>query len=454
MPTSILMICYYYPPLIDVGCKRSVAFSKYFKKHGWIPYVLSVKNPDKTYCLIGTDRPPEGIYAKYSYSLINPYKIAGKLNGLFTKVMRLLSVKVSRNYFYDLLCIPDLFWGWIPLATFDGLKLIRQNHIDLIYASCSPFSSAIIGIILKMKTKRPLIIDFRDIYAIESGALRHSPSKPRLREQIDSWLERNMLKWADLFLVTTEEMRALYADKYKEHSHKIWTVHNGVETAELPSISPSIKKYSKFTIVYSGNYYLQMLGPHLFFESLSLLKRQKKISSYLFQFVYYGGETETLKRISKQLEIDDLMVINPYVPHKKLLKIIARCHLHLIRIMQPMISSKLFEAIALNIPLLAIIPPGEAERLIKKFSPSSYVVTDSSPEKAAEAILDAMQKYGQNQIEDNHVSEFLLRFSRENLTLKFMRLVENTILSTKSSLHQGHSPNNSNLTHIHDLPLI
>jgi len=28
----------YYPPLVDVGCKRSVAFSKYFKKHGWNPF--------------------------------------------------------------------------------------------------------------------------------------------------------------------------------------------------------------------------------------------------------------------------------------------------------------------------------------------------------------------------------------------------------------------------------
>jgi len=34
MKKSVLMICYYYPPIADVGSKRSIAFSKYFKKNG------------------------------------------------------------------------------------------------------------------------------------------------------------------------------------------------------------------------------------------------------------------------------------------------------------------------------------------------------------------------------------------------------------------------------------
>ena len=65
------MLCYYYPPLVDVGCKRSVAFSKYFKKHGWIPHVLSVKNPDRTFCSVGDDATPAGVHTEYSYSIIN-----------------------------------------------------------------------------------------------------------------------------------------------------------------------------------------------------------------------------------------------------------------------------------------------------------------------------------------------------------------------------------------------
>ena len=432
MSKNILMICYYYPPLIDVGCKRSLAFSKYFKKYGWNPIVLSVKNPDKTYCLMGTDRPPEGIYTKYTYSIFNPNKLAGKLNGLYTKITSLFNVKLSRNYFYNLLCIPDIFWGWMPLATFDGLKIIRQKQVDLIYVSCPPFSSAIIGVILKMITGKTLIIDFRDSYALKPHLLRHSHATPRLREDIDLWFEAKILNRADLFVVTTEEMRNLYADRYKQNSHKIYAVHNGFEAGELPSTNRLGKKYSKFTIFYSGNYYFEAPGRYTFFESLALLKKQGRVNERLFQFIYYGAQIETFDQIAKRLEIEDLLVLKPLIPHKALLKIIPQCHLHLIRIMQPMISTKLFEAIALNIPVLAIIPHGEAERLLKSFCPSSYVITDSSPQKTAEAIFDAMKKYEREEIDDNRVTEFLRDFSRESLTVKFMRLVENTILTTKS----------------------
>jgi hypothetical protein len=76
------MVCYYYPPIIDVGSKRSVAFSKYLVKYDWTPYILSVKNPDKAYCNVGKEIPPLNVSVTYAYSLINLYKFVGKLNGL------------------------------------------------------------------------------------------------------------------------------------------------------------------------------------------------------------------------------------------------------------------------------------------------------------------------------------------------------------------------------------
>jgi hypothetical protein len=97
----ILMVCYYYPPLLDVGCRRSVAFSKYFKKYGWNPVVLSVKNPDKTYCILAKERPPPGIVTEYSYSVFNLRTIFGKLNGFFTKTLK--SVKIELKLIFRLL---------------------------------------------------------------------------------------------------------------------------------------------------------------------------------------------------------------------------------------------------------------------------------------------------------------------------------------------------------------
>jgi glycosyltransferase involved in cell wall biosynthesis len=119
-----------------------------------------------------------------------------------------------------------------------------------------------------------------------------------------------------------------------------------------------------------------------------------------------------------------LVVAKPRILHREILAVVSKSHLELIRIIQPMVSTKLFEDLALNVPLLATIPYGEVVEIIKKYSPSPYVISKDSTEEVAAAILDAMQKYKDNQIKDNYVAGFMERFSRENLTLKLMNIIE------------------------------
>ena len=95
------------------------------------------------------------------------------------------------------------------------------------------------------------------------------------------------------------------------------------------------------------------------------------------------------------------------------------------RIVKPAISTKLFEGITFNIPFLATIPPGEVQDIIKEYSPSSYIINDESHEKVAEAILEARERYKRKHIKYNKTKEFLQTFSRENLTIKFIKIIEN-----------------------------
>ena len=354
------------------------------------------------------------------------YKFLGKLNGLCSRILKLFGVQVKRNYFYDIFCIPDLFWGWIPLATIDGARIIRNKHIDIIYVSCSPFSATLVGICLKFITRKPLIIDFRDVYALEVESIKHALPRPAFRKRIDTWFEAKASKWADLFIVTTKEMKVLYAQTYTQMAAKIFTVHNGFESKDLPTNATSLR-YAKFTIAYAGNFYFEAVGREIFFEALALLQDKGKIDKSNFQFLYYGAWSEYIRTISKDFHVEDIVIANPDISHEKLLAAIKRAHLQLLKIIKPMISTKLFEGIALNIPLLAIIPTGEVEEIIKEYSPSSYVVTEQSSEKIADAILDAMDRYEKNAIQDNNVSEFLERFSRENLALKLINIIEDKI---------------------------
>lgn len=425
---NILLICYFYPPLVDVGCRRSIAFSKYFAKYGWTPYVLSVKNPDRTFCTVGSEDPPLNIHTEYSFSIINVYYVISKINALWFKVLRLFNIGLKRNYFYDLFCIPDLYWGWIPLTTIKAVRLIKKYKISLIYVSCAPFSSAIIGILLKHLTRKPLILDFRDPLAFNSA---YYDTCPRFRRVLDQKIEKWMVKRADMLFVTSEELRENYLSIYPDQLQKIFTIHNGFEPAFLPQVLPG--KYSKFTIVYAGDFYHGVhsleIVTYVFFEALRRLKMSGKLSSSNFQFLYYGESMGSVRQIASDYSVGELVFGNPSIPHSKVLSVISRSHLQLIRIIPPMIRTSLFEGIALNIPLLALIPPGECQRIIKRYSPSSYVISDRLPDTAADAINDAMNKYANGHIQDNYVDSFLEDFSRENLAVKFMKTVEAKLFS-------------------------
>ncbi len=86
------------------------------------------------------------------------------------------------------------------------------------------------------------------------------------------------------------------------------------------------------------------------------------------------------------------------------------------------------QLLPLNTPFLATIPIGEAEEIIKRFSPASYIIPDESPEKVAFAITDALNKYKHGKMENNHVIEFLEIFSSEKLMGKMISIIENKFI--------------------------
>lgn len=417
------MICYYYPPLTDVGCKRSVAFSKYFAEHGWKPHILTVRNADKTYCSLGNDPIPPGIPVARSLSIFNIYWLARKLNGLITKLLGLFGIRLSSNYVSEFLCTPDPFWGWIPSTLFKALGLIKKSNCDLIYVSCSPFSAAIVGVLLKMISGKPLVLDFRDPFALK-GSMYQRGSK--IRQITNSFLENKFLRYADLVIFTTEETKNLYRLQYPIYEDKLHTVHNGFDGLHKQSVNP--EKYAKFTIVCGGNLYMfATMQSTVFFESMADLKNRHAINKSNFRFIYCGSDKERVAHIANDLNIEDIVLTKGTVPYHEMIETASRSHLYFLTILPPMISTKLYEGIALNVPFLALIPHGEVEAIIKEYSPSSYIVSDGSKEAITESILAAKSSYENGKVVDNRIEDFLHAFSRERLTLKLMQIIEDKL---------------------------
>ncbi len=424
---KILMICYYFPPITDVGSLRSMHFAKYFNDYGWKPLVLTVSNPDRTYCAVGNEFPPEGVPVEYSPAMINPYKILGKIHGLATRIFNKFRFEPLRNHLYDLLCIPDLFWGWIPITTMRAIDMARRYDVDSIYVSCTPFSSAIIGALVKLKTKKTLVLDFRDPYALKERA--EIFDVPSYRSKVDRRIERWLLRVADALVLTTEETRSGYTRQYPQFREKMHTVYNGFDMSDVPVIASD--KYDKFTIIYTGDFYFytkkNRLFAEAFFEGISILMERGAISPDNFQFIFYGDGVSEIERLANRYGVSDFVHASARIGRKDVIAAIKRSHFSLLRIVAPMISTKLFEGIALDTPFIATIPKGEAERIIRTYSPGSSIVTEPSAEAVAASIASGMEAYRNGDITKNDINGFSEKFSRERGAQNMMKVIDAAI---------------------------
>lgn len=422
------MIAYYYPPLLDVGAKRSYYFSKYLKEFGWSPIVLSVKNPDKFYCKLGNSSPPEGIKVFYSRSIFSLAKITGRMNGLLSRLAAAFNKKINRNIMDDLIFLPDVFWPWVPLTFFRALHLIKKYKIGTIYISCSPFSAATIGIFLKKVTDVQLVIDFRDPFALELDMI--DSGIPNWRQKVNKAYEKWVVNKADLFIVNTKEVEKLYRKRYASMvKDKMVTVYNGHHFDDLPD--DKRLKFKKFTIIYVGTFYLfsneAKKYTHAFYEAMVELEKKGIISESNFQFLYIGNEANAIREYGKQYGIEKFIKTKNWLPQKTVYRLIQKSHLQLLRIVKPMISTKLFEGMLFNTPFLATFPEGEAADLVREFSTESLIITKPSKEEVYKSLKSIIIKPSFI-IHKNSKLRFLNNYSRKAMAVKLKQILENSFV--------------------------
>ena len=348
----ILLISYYYPPLTDVGGLRALGFSKYLPQYGWEPYVLSVSNPDISYCSLGKDQPPQGVKVFYSFSIINLSKIVGKLNGLLSYSLKLFGKRLHTNTFSNLFCIPDFLIGWIPLSIIKGIQIMRKYKIDIIYVSSEPFSSTIIGLFLKKLLRKPLVVDLRDpTIALPFYSGQDSYSL-KFNFKLTNAIERQVLKRVDKLIFVSKNTEDNYLNRYPFLSGRTCHIYNGFSDF-LPK--ENINPFDTFTITYIGNYYLEYYDSELIFQALKEILTREIIARNDIRFLYLGDNTEWFKHIRVKYGLSDVVSCPGKVSRQEAIKALFKSSVIYLRIVDDMISTKLYEGLLSGNPLLSAI---------------------------------------------------------------------------------------------------
>lgn len=398
------MICYHYPPLGSVGAKRSARFAESLPSQGITPHVISVLRSGEAWALYAGDSTPAAAVTRtWEFPL---GKLLGLLQGVSSRICSLLGVTLERNYFRDFFCIPDAQITWFFVLP----SLSKATTSDVIYVSCSPFSSALGGVLLKLWSGKPLILDFRDPWSMNP----HSNKLP-LAQWIEDKLEALCLKNSDALLLNTPGTLELYRQKFPSLSKQMHWIPNSYAPSSPLTKMPSDGTYR---IIHLGSFYGKR-SPDLLLEALELLNDPS------IEFIQIGPSHPSLERYKGPLKVT---LVGSLPQPEALQQMRAASLLYLRQGFENQhesyvpIAAKTYDYLASGLPILIHAPEGDNVELVRSFALEYQAVCEDSVSQLKDAVLHlrkSSETY-QPQVKE----EFCQQFSPASTTKQLADIVK------------------------------
>ena len=254
----------------------------------------------------------------------------------------------------------------------------QKEKIDVVFATGMPWTSLIVGYLLKLCFKKTkLIVDFRDPW-VDNPYI----DKGEIEKKVDRTMESMIIRKADLVVANTDMLANEMVKRYPEDSQKIIVLPNGFDALDFQNIPDMTLPDDKLIISHAGFLYLKR-DPVALLKAIKISKNLDPDIAAGIQFHHIGKVSldYDLNSWCRQNGIEEHVVLPGSIPHKECLGYLKKSDLLLL--IQPgtktQVPSKIYEYLYLKKPILAITEKqGALGRLIeqydfgKVFEPDQY----------------------------------------------------------------------------------
>lgn len=411
-PHRLLVIAYIFPPFFSVGGSiRIVKFVKYLPGLGWNPYVLTVDDSREHKSLrregseeLLSDLPPEVVVCRAvagepTSSLMEKGRAARDKNKILKVVINTL--RDIRDWVTRWLLIPDENITWLPFAVRQGRKIVKENQIDAIFATCPPHSAAVIGAVLKRLVRRPLVLDFRDDWVDTPW----QAERPAFVRWVNKRLEQFAVGSASKVILVTPVSHAAFEKRYPRQKDKMVYIPNGVDLADYAYLegTPEPAFDGKFTIVHAGLLSTAAdwnRDPKAFFQALVNIRQQHSEIADNMRMVFTGELPSEYKTYVTEMGLDGMVEEVGYLPRPEFASLLRNADL-LLTInyagFSTLIPGKIYEYWAVSgPPIMLLSEPGAAHQLIQQYKLGVTLKQNDTP-GIQQAIMDYYQRRADGQ---------------------------------------------------------
>lgn len=454
---KVLVIAYGFPPIAHAGVYRTMRFCRYLPDNGWKPTVITINESEDIYSdyrLLKRIPPEVRIHRTYildvwrtiqRYRAKKARKDAARAalsdrdvsrRGAAGMIKRIEGFVLSA--LLKIFSIPDHMVFWIPFAVIRGARLMRREDFDVVFTTSPPHSEHLVGLILAKMFRKPWVADFRDPIVDNF----HTEDLFRVELWLHGLLERLIVRFADTVILVTESHRQSLKNRYPALSGKFMVVRNGFDPALFENIQP--ESFDRFTILFGGTLY-GTISPDFFIRGLARWLETKDPSVRdNVQALFYGMGCEKAGVLAQELGLDHVVKTSGLIPHDEILRKQKGADLLLLIIGHDsksagVITSKLYEYMAVNRPILAIMQESEALDIIRDYGRFYHAPHDDYA-ALVQALDSAYEEYlGKGSVrEDEEKSTSGFDNSRYDVTVQVKDLVH---IFNESNIPRAGIPN-------------
>ncbi len=255
---AVILLAYYYPPENTSGVQRAVRIAKYLPCYGHKCYVVCSSHK-------GEDSSIQDVFHVPSSATQTPGA------DRFAK----LAAWTQRIFFPYNEQLP-----WVPHALAASRAILTRDSVQAVISTSPPVAGHLAALRLKQRYGLKWLADFRD------PILGNPNRSRRWARPYDAFLERFLLRYADIVTTVTDASAAELCRKYPWAAGKIQVVWNGYDPEEafgpLPIPVRPYRLLSHIGVLYA------LRHPNALMGSLARLIRNGALDSGAFKLRFVG----------------------------------------------------------------------------------------------------------------------------------------------------------------------
>jgi glycosyltransferase involved in cell wall biosynthesis len=412
---KLLLVTLYFPPAGGGGVQRPLKFASHLPALGIETHVLAPDDPKWVHQDVDLPLPTQAWIHRARYLGPRSRRLADELHGrggLDLALRRASSV--GRR-----LLLPDENVTWNATAIPKAISIVRREGIDVVLTTSPPGSVHLIGAAVQKATGVKWVADLRDSIVLHPHRSVEGAGA-RAKQKARAGVARLVARQADAIVAVSEaiaeETRAL------EPRGRVVTIANGSDFDDFAGLAYA--RGDRFRLTHAGSFFGKR-DPKPFLRALA----ESRLEDVTVRFVgdFRPGDREFMETLG----LGDRVEVIDYVPRRESLRLQRDSDALLLLIPDAggrgrgVLSGKVFEYLAAERPVLAVVPPdGAAAKLVRETGAGLVAGPDDVP-GIRDALLELHSRWRDGGLNGTPLtSEWRDKLSRASRVEELAELLE------------------------------